>query len=175
MLAFSNRIDAAAFNDYLDYKVNKLSKDWSSRMKNGVIITNKDAVVNVPDDYIDYSNTQIYDMLSLEDISLSEFIAKSIDNIVIKIGEQFYAFDRKVFIDYMKSKRVWLNDCIGYIFETPYRQFISSGEMALVSSNVYRIYELYDESRMAFRDGMVSLYDIKPYAVIQCLDAMLII
>ena len=175
MMAIPNRIDATAFNAYLDSKVKKLSNDWSSTMKNGIIITNKDAVVIVPDHHIDYSNIQIYDMMSLEDILLSEFIAKSADNIVIKIGEQFYAFDRKVLIDYMNSKQVWLNDCIGYIFETPYRQYISSVDMALLSCNVYRLYELFDESRVSFRNGLVSLYDINPYGLIPCLDAMLII
>ena len=87
-MAIHNRIDATAFNAYIDYKVNKLSNDWSSKMNNGIIITNKDAFVNVPDYNIDYSNIQIYDMMALEDISLCDFIAKSANNIAIKIGER---------------------------------------------------------------------------------------
>ena len=168
-------IDVDAFNDYVGYKVQKLKENWPTKMQKGILITDKDAVVEIPEDLQDYSNTPVYDMMTLEDISLADCIGKSPSNIVLKVKEQYYTFDRKVLIDYMVSKKVFVNDWIGYIFETPYRQYISSVDMSLMFYNETRIYELIDERRVPFKDGMVSIYGIMPYAVIQCLNAMLIL
>ena len=171
-------IDVDAFNDYVGSKVQKLKENWPTKMQKGILITDKDAVVGtegVPEDLQDYSNTPVYDMMTLEDISLADCIGKSPSSIVLKVKEQYCTFDRKVLIDYMVSKKVFVNDWIGYIFETPYRQYISSVDMSLMFYNETRIYELIDERRVPFKDGMVSIYSIMPYMVIQCLNAMLIL
>ena len=119
---------------------------------------------------VDYSKISAYDMMTLEDIPLSDFLLKSPSNIVIKVREQYYAFDRKMLIDYMVGKRAYVNDWVE-IFETPYRQYLSSANMSLLKSDVFRIYELCDESSVPFRGGMVSIYDVKAFTVKMWIDA----
>jgi hypothetical protein len=47
--------------------------------------------------------------------------------------------------------------------------------MRLVCEDRFRIFELYDETSVPFRDGAVSIYNVRPFGVVQCLDAMLIL
>lgn len=139
-----------AAEESMDFNVKQFEEEWKSELRRGVLFTNKNST-ELPAHFHDCSNVPTYDILSLEDVSLSDFMVKSPDNIVLKVGSQFYAFDRRVLIDYMCSKRVFLNDRIGYIFETPHRQYLSSVKMSLLYCDVFRIYELYDESRVPFR------------------------
>jgi hypothetical protein len=119
---------------------------------------------------VDYSKISAYDMMTLEDIPLSDFLLRSPSNIVIKVREQYYAFDRKMLIDYMVGKRAYVNDWVE-IFETPYRQYLSSTNMSLLRSDVFRIYELCDESSVPFRGGMISIYDVKAFTVKMWIEA----
>ena len=119
---------------------------------------------------VDYSKISAYDMMTLEDIPLSDFLLRSPSNIVIKVREQYYAFDRKMLIDYMVGKRAYVNDWVE-IFETPYRQYLSGANMNLIRSDVFRIYELCDESSVPFRGGMVSIYDVKAFTVKMWIEA----
>jgi hypothetical protein len=119
---------------------------------------------------VDYSKISAYDMMTLEDIPLSDFLLRSPSNIVIKVREQYYAFDRKTLVDYMVGKRVFVSDWVE-IFETPYRQYLSSTNMSLLRSDVFRIYELCDESSVPFRGGMVSIYDVKAFTVKMWIEA----
>jgi hypothetical protein len=109
-------------------------------------------------------------MMTLEDIPLTEFLLLSPSNIVLKVREQYYAFDRKTLVDYMLGKRVFVSDWVE-IFETPYRQYLSSANVSLLKSDVFRIYELCDESSVPFRGGMVSIYDVKAFTVKMWIDA----
>ena len=119
---------------------------------------------------VDYSKISAYDMMTLEDIPLSDFLLRSPSNIVIKVREQYYAFDRKMLVDYMVGKRVFVSDWVE-IFETPYRQYLSGANMNLIRSDVFRIYELCDESSVPFRGGMVSIYDVKAFTVKMWIEA----
>jgi hypothetical protein len=158
-----------------DFNVKQFEEEWKSELRRGVLFTNKNSTELLPAHFHDCSNVPTFDILSLEDVSLSDFMVKSPDNIVLKIGSQFYAFDRRVLIDYMSSKRVFVNDRIGYIFETPHRQYLSSVKMSLLYYDLFRIYELYDESRVPLGSGTVSVYNVRTFGVVQCLDAMIII
>jgi hypothetical protein len=119
---------------------------------------------------VDYSKISVYDMMTLEDIPLTVFLLISHSNIVLKVREQYYGFDRKTLVDYMLGKRVFVSDWVE-IFETPYRQYISSANMNLVKSDVFRIYKLCDESSVPFRGGMVSIYDVKAFTIKMWIDA----
>ena len=119
---------------------------------------------------VDYSKISAYDMMTLEDVPLSDFLLRSPSNIVIKVREQYYAFDRKMLVDYMVGKRVFVSDWVE-IFETPYRQYLSGANMNLIRSDVFRIYELCDESSVPFRGGMISIYDVKAFTVKMWIEA----
>ena len=134
------------------------------------IISNRRAVVDEREVLRNYSNISAYDMMSLEEIPLADFLLKSPSNIILKVREQYYAFDRKTLIKYMASKRAFVNDWIGYIFETPYRQYISAANMSLVDHEMFRIYELCDESSVPVARGMASIYDVKAFSVRTWLD-----
>ena len=183
MMAFhhvSRQKDTDVSEDYLYFKLKHGIDNHASPLRHGVLITNKDSATTGGahpqiDDFKDYSNISVYDLISLEDISLVDFIVKSPSNIVLKSREQYYGFDRTVLVDYMDGKRVFINDWFGYILETPFRQYLSDVDMRLVCEDRFRIFELYDETSVPFRDGAVSIYNVRPFGVVQCLDAMLII
>jgi hypothetical protein len=178
MMAFhhvSRVKDPDVSEDYLYFKLKHYSDNHASPLRHAVLITNKDATVATLDHYQDYSNISVYDLVSLEDIPLADFLVKSPSNMVIKSREQYYGFDRAVLIDYMEAKRVFINDWFGYILETPYRQYISDVDMRIVYEEHFRIFELYGETSVPFRDGMASIYNVRSFGVVQCLDAMLII
>jgi hypothetical protein len=73
-------------------------------------------------------------------------------------------------VDYMLRRRAFVTDW-EVIFETPYRQYISSAKMGLLKSDVFRIYELCDENSVPFRGGMVSIYDVKAFTIKMWIDA----
>lgn len=187
MMAFhhvSRQKDTDVSEDYLYFKIKHGIDNHASPLRRGVLITNKDPAVLITnkdpvvaqiDDFKDYSNISVYDLISLEDIPLVDFILKSPSNIVLKSREQYYGFDRSVLVDYMDGKRVFINDWFGYILETPFRQYLSDVDMRLVCEDRFRIFELYDETSVPFRDGAVSIYNVRPFGVVQCLDAMLIL
>ena len=129
------------------------------------IIPNRRAVIDEREVLRNYSNISAYDMMTLEDIPLADFLLKSPSNIILKVKEQYFAFNRKTLIDYMTQKRTFINDWVGYIFETPFRQYLSAANMGLVNYEMFRIYELCDESSVPVARGMVSIYDVKAFSV----------
>ena len=151
----------------LDYLETKIQSRVEKYLLRGFRFDNE---VSAAAAVIDYSKISAYDMMTLEDIPLSDFLLRSPSNIVIKVREQYYAFDRKMLIDYMVGKRAYVNDWVE-IFETPYRQYLSGANMNLIRSDVFRIYELCDESSVPFRGGMVSIYDVKAFTVKMWIEA----
>ena len=152
----------------LDYLETKIQSRVEKYLLRGFRFDNEDANADMKE--VDYSKISAYDMMTLEDIPLSDFLLKSPSNIVIKVREQYYAFDRKTLVDYMVGKRVFVSDWVE-IFETPYRQYLSGANMNLIRSDVFRIYELCDESSVPFRGGMISIYDVKAFTVKMWIEA----
>ena len=155
--------------DYLETKIQSRIEKYLLRgfRFDMEVISAAEAVVSAA---VDHSKISAYDMMTLEDIPLSDFLLLSPSNIVIKVREQYYAFDRKTLINYMVGKRAHINDWVE-IFETPFRQYLSSTNMSLLRSDVFRIYELCDESSVPFRGGMISIYDVKAFTVKMWIEA----
>ena len=152
----------------LDYLETKIQSRVEKYLLRGFRFDNEGGDADMKE--VDYSKISAYDMMTLEDIPLSDFLLRSPSNIVIKVREQYYAFDRKTLINYMVGKRAYVNDWVE-IFETPYRQYLSGANMNLIRSDVFRIYELCDESSVPFRGGMISIYDVKAFTVKMWIEA----
>jgi len=152
----------------LDYVETKIQARIEKYLMRGFRFDNDGVDTDMEE--VDYSKISVYDMMTLEDIPLTVFLLISHSNIVLKVREQYYGFDRKTLVDYMVGKRVQVSDWVE-IFETPYRQYISSANMNLVKSDVFRIYKLCDESSVPFRGGMVSIYDVKAFTIKMWIDA----
>ncbi len=114
-----------------------------------------------------------HNILTMDDVSVSEFLAESEWNIVLKTGDQFYAFDRKILMELMGKKKVYIPH-VGYVYDTLLNQSITEQAFKSLKYSDYSIYELklaystriivhghhYD-----FNETTKSLYTVIAYSV----------
>ena len=93
MIAFhhvSRQKDTDVSEDYLYFKLKHGIDNHASPLRHGVLITNKDPAATGGahpqiDDFKDYSNISVYDLISLEDIPLVDFILTLFSRVVNNI------------------------------------------------------------------------------------------
>ena len=112
----------------------------------------------------------VSDIISLEDIPFTTFLTASDYNIVIKAGERFYAFDRRVLTDYMLRKKTYISDIIGYVYETPLNQCISQSGLSKITLADYSIFKLCSDYSVASTKGVKSIFNIHCYSVKQWIE-----
>ena len=113
----------------------------------------------------EFADVMASDIIAMEDVGMTTFLNASEYNIAVKAGEKFYAFDRRFLTNYMKSKKTYISDKVGYVYETPLNQCIKLIGLKKIKYADYSIYELIPDRSEATEKGVKSLFNINCYSV----------
>lgn len=103
-----------------------------------------------------------FDMMQYDDVNAMEFLSKSDTNILVRVADHWYAFDRHELSSMMREKRRHIMG-VGDIYTTPYQQTITASAWEALLCERYSVYELV----RCYDVGSVSLYAVKCLTVDQ--------
>lgn len=115
---------------------------------------------------------EAFDIFTYEDVNVVDFLKASDWHMILKAGEKYYAFHRKVLYNYMEEKSVsvpFLDDMF-VVYETPFNQCVTEYAWDRFVWSDYTIFELiYDYS---VQYGVIhteekSLFTLRCYTVEQ--------
>ena len=112
-----------------------------------------------------FKNIEAFNIFTLEDIPLQDFLRASEYNIVLKTGERYYAFDRRALMTYMKTKEITVNSYVGKVYETPLNQCIPLLAFEQFAYADYSIYELRPAYSVEVGTGLKSLFHFHCYSL----------
>jgi hypothetical protein len=112
-----------------------------------------------------FNDIKAYDILTLEDYSIKDFLRASEYNIVLKAGDKYYAFDRNTLMKYM-NKKVYYS-AIGELYETPFNQCIVADGINAMCYADYSIYELRSAYVVRMGNSVKSLFNLHCYSTNQ--------
>ena len=97
--------------------------------------------------YINHTTTRLkditaYNIIELEDVNALEYLQSSLWNIIVIVGQQYYAFNRMELYKLLKERRFFVDILGAFVHETPLNQAISSEAVEILMSSEYSIYEL---------------------------------
>ena len=82
-----------------------------------------------------------FDIFAYEDVNAVEFLKASSFHVLLRVGEQFYAFHRDVLHEYFEQHRTH-HPNLGGLVDTPHKQTIASEAATLLRFSDYSIAEL---------------------------------
>lgn len=103
-----------------------------------------------------YDDITAFDMMQYDDVNATEFVSKSKTNILVRVADHWYAFDRHELSSMMREKRRYVMG-VGDIYTTPYQQTITASAWEALLCEDYSVYELI----RCYDVGSVSLYAVK--------------
>jgi len=109
--------------------------------------------------------TMAFDLFAYEDVDACEFLKQSSWNILIKAGETFYAYDRRMLLEYMKTKVCTL-PLLYNVYDTPNHQSITQDGFNALNCADYSIFELQHEYSTP-TPSQKSIYTLHCYKVTQ--------
>lgn len=105
------------------------------------------------------------DIFTLDEMPIKDFLAKSDWNIILKAGEQHYAFERKSLYDYMNKKNTYIGHPVGYVYETPFNQCITEDALYHLKYSDFSIYELIPAYSTTGGGKVKSLFHLNCYSI----------
>jgi len=109
-----------------------------------------------------------YDMMDLEDVNVVSYLSASKRHLLIKSGEQFYAFDRTTLNDCMKLRKSII-PCSSGSFEaldTPFNQTITYEAHRMLFYEDFTLFELVFAYNVSLSNGrQKSIYTMNSYTV----------
>jgi hypothetical protein len=122
----------------------------------------------IADSITKFDNLTAYDIFTLEDIPLKSFIEGSSWNIVLKSGDNYYAFNRKQLQEYMLKTCSFMESTGESFFDTPFNQSINIKSYCSLIYSDFTIYELKSSHTVTVEDGkQKSLFFLYCYNVEQ--------
>lgn len=118
-----------------------------------------------------FDNRTAHNILTMEDVPIREFLAECEWNILLKAGEQFYAFERKTLMDLMYKKATHIPG-VGLIYDTPLNQSITSQAHTSLKYSDYSIYELKHAYTTNVGSTTKSLHTVIAYSVKQWINGV---
>ena len=115
---------------------------------------------------------EAFDIFTYEDVNIADFLKASDWHMILKAGEKYYAFNRKVLYNYMEEKSVTVPSVDGMmgVYETPFNQCVTEYAWGRIIWSDYTIFELiYDYSVQYGVDNKEekSLFTMRCYTVEQ--------
>lgn len=119
------------------------------------------------DDVSFFGDQTAFDTINYEEVRCSEFLAESDWNILLRIGQQFQAYERQALCHYLREHHSDVHD-LGTVYETPHKQSLPHGSLDVLSHSDFSIFELISEYTLRstlypFSDK--SIHSIKCYTV----------
>ena len=107
---------------------------------------------------------QAFDIFAYEDVDASEFLRASTHHLLLRVGEQFYAFHRKALHTYF-TDHLYHHAQLGELADTPHKQTILSSAAMQMQYSDYSIAELVPCYTVGSGNQQKSLYDTRLYTV----------
>lgn len=118
-----------------------------------------------------FDNMKAFDIFTLEDVSVREFLSESCWNIILKSGDNYYAFHRKQLEEYMIKTCKYIDSNMETIFDTPFNQSINIKAYCSIIYSDYTIYELKNANMtVTFNDITKSLFSLHCYNIEQWIN-----
>jgi len=114
-----------------------------------------------------FGDQTAFDTISYEEVRCSEFIAESDWNILLRIGQQFQAYERRALCSYLRQHPCDVHD-LGTVYDTPHRQSLIHDSLTVLSHSDFSIFELnpeYTLRSIAYPFSEKSIHSIKCYTV----------
>lgn len=117
-----------------------------------------------------FDNIEVTDIITLDEISIRDYLQKSKWNIVIKADQAYYGFERNTLIECLYSKPVII-DGLGKFYKTPFNQCITLEALNMLRFSDYSIYELKSAYSVFGSGGRVnSLFHMHCYSIKQWVE-----
>jgi hypothetical protein len=107
------------------------------------------------------------DIFGTDNLPVRGWLAASDWNIILKLGEQFYAFNRKALMDSMAKCQTPVDGRIGVLYDTPMNQSITTTAYCSLRYADHSIYELTPAYSVKVGQKVKSLYTLTAYTVKQ--------
>ena len=107
---------------------------------------------------------QAFDIFAYEDVEAAEFLRASAHHLLLRVGEQFYAFHRKALHTYF-TDHLHHHAQLGELADTPHKQTILSFAAQQMQYSDYSIVELVPAYTIAVGNQQKSLYATRLYTV----------
>ena len=107
---------------------------------------------------------QAFDIFAYEDVDVADFLKASPHHLLLRVGEQFYAFHRKALHDYFVS-HLHHHAQLGELADTPHKQTILSFAVQQMQYSDYSIAELVPAYTIAVGTQQKSMYATRLYTV----------
>jgi hypothetical protein len=107
-----------------------------------------------------FDDLKACDIFTMDDIPIRDWLAASDWNIVLKAGEQFYAFDRKPLMELMAKHQTPIDGRIGVLYDTPLNQSITTTAYWGLRYSDYSIYELKPAYTVTAGQKVKSIYTL---------------
>ena len=133
-----------------------------------IVISYRDTRLDLDSDR--FSAVITHNIFTLEDLPITDFLRSSCWNIVIKAGEQYYGFDRSDLVKYMATKKTYVRCIDDEVYETPFKQCITTDAFTYLGYGDYSIYELESTITVTVNETIKSLFHLVCYSVRQWID-----
>jgi hypothetical protein len=121
-------------------------------------------------DRLEEVNMVAHDLIAYDDVDVKTYLGASLWHFLIVVGEQTYAFHRKVLSEYMESRRSH-HTILGDMYDTPPKQTICSSSLMTMSWSDYSIVKLVPGYDVTLSDGTVkNLFECHFYTLARWLD-----
>jgi len=107
-----------------------------------------------------------FDLFDYEEIDAAAFLRESSWHILVRVGEQFHAFHRKVLYAYLREHKYSYYE-LHHFFDTPYKQTISNDACAWFLWADYSIVELRPSYTFTVGNDTKSVFDCHFYTTQQ--------
>jgi hypothetical protein len=116
----------------------------------------------------DLGHVKFNDLMTTEGVPVRGFLRESVWNIILIVDKQFYAFDRQVLMGLMDKQKSPVDGRIGYVYDTPTGQSITTYAYWNLQYADYSIYELTPDYAVTAADQKVkSLFSLTAFTVRQ--------
>jgi len=107
---------------------------------------------------------QAFDVWQYEEIDGIQHLKDSPWNILLRVGENWYSFERKAIGKYLEDHRLF-HPQLGSWYETPYRQAIPHSGLSSFYYSDFSIYRLVDPFVLEMNHASRTVYSIEAYSI----------
>ena len=149
-----------------DSRIQKYTdRGFTSIRKPCQVISDRDWRLDLDNDK--FNEIVVHNIFTLEESPIRDFLRESRWNIILKAGEQYYGFDRSELMRYMATKRTYVRRIDDEVYETPFKQCITTEAFMYLGYGDYTIYELDSTITVTVHGVIKSLFHLVCYSVRQ--------
>ena len=152
-----------------DSRIQKYTdRGFTSIRKPCQVISDRDLRLDLDNDK--FNEIIVHNIFTLEESPIRDFLRESRWNIILKAGEQYYGFDRSELVKCMATKKTYVRCIDDEVYETPFKQCITTEAFKYLKYADYSIYELENTITVTVNGIIKSLFHLVCYSVRQWIN-----